>query len=135
MNLKNLKQNENVSRLDSNNATSKSSSSNITFSLNEKKVSAFKTDNPLQGFKLDNNKKRKRSWLKITLIILLLIVISAASYGGYFYYQRYKELQSTGVQNVGLLDPINYAISAAIPKKLPYSDAVSPCLLAQFKPH
>lgn len=124
MNLKELKQNENGQASKPRNLFNNSdkSNTNISFSLDEKQVS--RKSSSLNSFEVEGKKKKRHPVLKKFLLVLLLIAIIAASYGGYFYYQRYMDLKNTGIQDVNLLDPLSYAINAAVPnqKKDPLAD-------------
>lgn len=65
-------------------------------------------------------KNKKKKWKKLTLSILLVFMIIATAifgYFGYYYYQNLNTLKATGVENVGIFDPINQAIGAVTNKK------------------
>jgi len=119
MNLKELKQNdsktEGINNFNRSNKASKKP--DISFSLDNR--SSNKSNSPLTSFNLNQSKKRKSrfAWLKKILIIILLITLLSGSYVGYLYYQKYRELQGTGIENVNLLDPFQYALSAVSQNK------------------
>jgi LCP family protein required for cell wall assembly len=112
MNLKNIK----------NNAPSNSSgltkNTKLSFRVDEKPL---QDKNIASDFRklVEKPKKKMHKVAKGILIFLLIVVLTVGGYFGYFYYQRYQDIKNTGVENVSLLDPINYAISAATAKKDP----------------
>ncbi len=67
---------------------------------------------------INSPKKKMGVIARFFLSLFLLILTIGGGIFGYYYYQNYSTLKNTGVENVSLLDPLKYAISAAAPQKI-----------------